>query len=100
SLVAGQQVSRRIATLGARCEWARIPASQPTACAEGACVGQDSLTLKPADLTFEEAAAAPTSAPAASPCSTLIGWRQARADTDRTPANRNPMSRLSGHFRS
>jgi NADPH:quinone reductase-like Zn-dependent oxidoreductase len=35
------------------------------ACAEYACVGQDKLAPKPANLTFEEAAAVPTSALAA-----------------------------------
>lgn len=35
------------------------------ACAEYACVGQDKLALKPANLTFAEAAAVPTSALAA-----------------------------------
>lgn len=35
------------------------------ACAEYACVGQDKLALKPVNLTFEEAAAVPTSALAA-----------------------------------
>ena len=35
------------------------------ACAEYACVGEDKLALKPAKLTFEEAAAVPTSALAA-----------------------------------
>ena len=35
------------------------------ACAEYACAGQDKLALKPANLTFEEAAAVPTSALAA-----------------------------------
>jgi len=35
------------------------------ACAEYACVGQDKLALKPANLTLEEAAAVPTSALAA-----------------------------------
>jgi NADPH:quinone reductase-like Zn-dependent oxidoreductase len=67
--VPGFDVAGQVAALGANVTHFRpgdeVFGAGSGTCAEYACVGQDTLALKPANLTFAEAAAVPTSALAA-----------------------------------
>jgi NADPH:quinone reductase-like Zn-dependent oxidoreductase len=67
--IPGFDVAGRVEAVGARVRRFRpgdeVFGSGRGTCAEYACIGQDALAPKPASLTFEEAAAVPTSALAA-----------------------------------